>query len=47
MDYMLTESTMLNVYIDTSGTTYLVGDKVKADVDVDPFVYVAGLGYAF
>jgi outer membrane protein len=47
MDYMLTESAMLNVYVDTAGTTYLAGDKVKVDVDVDPFVYVVGLGYTF
>lgn len=44
---MLTESATLNVYVDTAGTTYLAGDKVKVDVDVDPFVYVVGLGYTF
>ena len=52
MDYMLTDNIMLNAqvrYIDieTTGTTYLAGDKVKVDVDVDPFVYMVGLGYKF
>jgi len=52
MDYMLTDNLMLNAqvrYIDieTTGTTYLNGDKVKVDVDVDPFVYMVGLGYKF
>lgn len=52
MDYMLTDSLMLNaqvryIDIDTTGTTYLAGDKVKVDVDVDPFVYMVGLGYKF
>ncbi|WP_341781447.1 OmpW family outer membrane protein [Ectopseudomonas mendocina] len=51
-DYMLTDNLMLNAqvrYIDieTTGTTYLAGDKVKVDVDVDPFVYMVGLGYKF
>ncbi|PIA68609.1 outer membrane protein OmpW [Ectopseudomonas toyotomiensis] len=52
MDYMLTDNLMLNaqvryIDIDTTGTTYLAGDKVKVDVDVDPFVYMVGLGYKF
>ncbi len=52
MDYMLTDNIMLNaqlryIDIDTTGTTYLAGDKVKVDVDVDPFVYMVGLGYKF
>jgi outer membrane protein len=52
MDYMLTDSIMLNAqvrYIDieTTGTTHILGDKVKVDVDVDPFVYMVGLGYRF
>ncbi|RJG12179.1 outer membrane protein OmpW [Pseudomonas cavernicola] len=52
MDYMLTDNIMLNAqvrYIDieTTGTTYLAGDKVKVDVDVDPWVYMVGLGYKF
>ncbi|MBK3758890.1 OmpW/AlkL family protein [Stutzerimonas frequens] len=52
MDYMLTDNVMLNaqvryIDIDTTGTTYLAGDKVKVDVDVDPFVYMVGLGYKF
>jgi outer membrane protein len=52
MDYMLTDNLMLNaqvryIDIDTTGTTHLAGDKVKVDVDVDPFVYMVGLGYKF
>lgn len=52
MDYMLTDNIMLNAqvrYIDieTTGTTYLGGAKVKVDIDVDPFVYMVGLGYKF
>ncbi|WP_343351066.1 OmpW/AlkL family protein [Pseudomonas sediminis] len=51
-DYMLTDNLMINaqvryIDIDTTGTTYLAGDKVKVDVDVDPFVYMVGLGYKF
>ncbi len=43
MDYMLTDNVMLNaqvryIDIDTTGTTYLAGDKVKVDVDVDPLM---------
>jgi outer membrane protein len=52
MDYMLTDNIMLNaqvryIDIDTTGTTNFGGDKVKVDVDVDPFVYMVGLGYKF
>jgi outer membrane protein len=52
MDYMLTDNIMLNAqvrYIDieTTGTTYLGADKVQVDVDVDPLVYMVGLGYKF
>ncbi|MDO9618471.1 MAG: OmpW family outer membrane protein [Pseudomonas sp.] len=52
MDYMLTDNIMLNAqvrYIDieTTGTTHILGDKVNVDVDVDPFVYMVGLGYKF
>ncbi|WP_090216309.1 OmpW/AlkL family protein [Geopseudomonas guangdongensis] len=51
-DFMLTDNIMLNaqlrwIDIDTQGTTYLNGDKVKVDVDVDPLVYMVGLGYKF
>ena len=51
-DYMLTDSLMINaqvryIDIDTTGTTSLSGDKVKVDVDVDPMVYMVGLGYKF
>ena len=52
MDYMLTENVMVNaqiryIDIDTTGTTSFGGAKVKVDVDVDPMVYMAGLGYKF
>ena len=52
MDYMLTDNIMLNAqvrYIDieTTGTTHILGNKVKVDGDVDPFVYMVGLGYKF
>ncbi len=52
MDYMLTDNVMVNAqvrYIDieTTGTTSFGGAKVKVDVDVDPFVYMVGLGYKF
>lgn len=51
-DYMLTDNLMLNAqirYIDieTKGTTYTGTTKVSVDVDVDPFVYMVGLGYKF
>jgi outer membrane protein len=52
MDYMLTDNIMLNaqvryIDIDTTGTTSFGGAKVKVDVDVDPMVYMVGLGYKF
>lgn len=52
MDYMLTENVMLNaqvryIDIDTTGTTNFGGAKVKVDLDVDPMVYMVGLGYKF
>ena len=52
MDYMLTENIMINgqvryIDIDTTGTTYAGQTKVDVDVDVDPFVYMVGLGYKF
>lgn len=51
-DYMLTDNLMINAqvrYIDieTTGTTSILGDDVKVDVDVDPMVYMVGLGYKF
>ena len=52
MDYMLTDNVMLNaqvryIDIDTEGTTSYGGADVKVDVDVDPWVYMVGLGYKF
>lgn len=51
-DYMLDDRWMVNAqvrYIDieTTGKTRLAGERVKVDVDVDPFVYMVGLGYKF
>lgn len=51
-DFMLTDNIMLNAqlrYIDieTKGTTYSGTAKVTVDVDVDPLVYMVGLGYKF
>ena len=51
-DYMLTDNLMINAqvrYIDieTKATTYAGPTKVSVDVDVDPFVYMVGLGYKF
>ena len=51
-DYMLTDKLMINaqvryIDIDTTGTTYAGSTKVSVDVDVDPFVYMVGLGYKF
>lgn len=52
MDYMLSDKVMLNAqirYIDieTTGTTYAGASKVSVDVDIDPLVYMVGLGYKF
>ncbi|MCE0971867.1 OmpW/AlkL family protein [Pseudomonas putida] len=56
MDYMLTENLLVNasvwyVDIDTkasvNGPTALGYSKTKVDVDVDPWVYMVGLGYKF
>lgn len=52
MDYMLSDNIMLNaqiryIDIDTTGTTHFGGEQVKVDVDVDPWVYMVGLGYKF
>ncbi|WP_437882431.1 OmpW/AlkL family protein [Pseudomonas sp. LRF_L74] len=53
LDYMLTDNLLVNaqlryIDIDTTGTTQLNGaGKVKVDVDVDPWVYMVGIGYKF
>jgi outer membrane protein len=51
-DYMLTDHVMLNasiwyVDINTTATTDLNGNRVKVNVDVDPWVYMVGVGYKF
>ncbi|MGN8261743.1 OmpW/AlkL family protein [Pseudomonas sp. SMSB3] len=56
MDYMITDNLLVNasvwyVDIDTkasvNGPTALGYSKTKVDVDVDPWVYMVGLGYKF
>ncbi|MBU0950390.1 OmpW/AlkL family protein [Pseudomonas sp. NPDC047961] len=54
MDYMLTEQVMLNAqvrYIDIDTDAYIdhpgLGIRAKVDVEVDPMVYMVGLGYKF
>lgn len=56
MDYMLTDNIMLNAqvrYIDIDTTGYVdnnavaPGTRAKVDIDVDPWVYMVGLGYKF
>ncbi|MCY1462697.1 Outer membrane protein W [compost metagenome] len=52
-DYMLNENALFNMAvwymdIDTQATANLAGvNKVKVDVDVDPWVYMVGFGYKF
>jgi outer membrane protein len=56
MDYMLTDNILLNasvwyVDIDTKasvdGPSALSVGKTKVDVDIDPWVYIVGVGYKF
>ncbi len=51
-DYMITDNIMINgqiryIDIDTTAKVKLGGAKVKADIDVKPFVYMVGVGYKF
>ena len=51
-DYMLTDSLMINGqirYIDIDTTAYVNynGNRAKVNVDVEPLVYMVGLGYKF
>ncbi len=53
-DYMINDKWMINAqarYIDIDTTAYVdntaLGVRAKVDVDVDPFVYMVGLGYKF
>ncbi len=52
-DYMLTDKLMLNAqirYIDIDTTAYASHStlgRAKVDVDVEPLVYMVGLGYKF
>ncbi len=54
MDYMLTDQIMINAqvrYIDIDTDAYVdntvLGVRAKVDVEVDPMVYMVGLGYKF
>lgn len=56
MDYMLTDNILLNAsvwYIDidtkatVDGPSALSVGKTKVDVDIDPWVYMVGVGYKF
>jgi len=52
MDYMINDRLMFNVAawyidIDTTARARLGGDRVKVDVDIDPWVFMIGLGYKF
>jgi len=55
-DYMLTDNVLINaqvryIDIDTTATvennSIAPGTRAKVDVDVDPFIYMIGLGYKF
>ena len=55
-DYMLTDNVMINaqvryIDIDTTATVennaVAPGTRAKVNVDVDPFIYMVGLGYKF
>ncbi|MFL1527966.1 OmpW/AlkL family protein [Pseudomonas sp. O230] len=55
-DYMITDNILLNaqvryIDIDTTATVennaVAPGTRAKVDVDVDPFIYMVGLGYKF
>ena len=55
-DYMLTDNIMINAqarYIDIDTRAYVDnnavagGTRAKVNVDVDPWVYMVGLGYKF
>lgn len=53
-DYMLTDNLLINAqarYIDIDTNAYVdhpgLGVRAKVNVDVDPFVYMVGLGYKF
>ncbi|WP_223444968.1 MULTISPECIES: OmpW/AlkL family protein [Pseudomonas] len=55
-DYMLTDNVMINaqvryIDIDTRATvennSIAPGTRARVDVDVDPFIYMVGLGYKF
>ena len=47
-DKILVNAAVWNVYIDTEATIKLdAGSTIKTDVDIDPWVYMVGVGYKF
>lgn len=51
-DYMLTDRVMINAAlwyldIDTEATANLGANRVAVDVDIDPWVFMVGVGYRF
>ncbi|MFV0574855.1 MAG: OmpW/AlkL family protein [Vibrio sp.] len=52
MDYFITDNITINaqvryIDIDTDASVDYLGNKLKVDVDVDPWVYMVGIGYKF
>lgn len=52
IDYMITDNVLINaavwrIDIDSEATAYLGNTKAKVDIDVDPWVYMIGVGYKF
>ena len=52
MDYMINDHLMFNmaawyIDIDTTARARLGANRVKVDVDIDPWVFMVGLGYKF
>lgn len=52
LDYMLTDRVILNAAvwrmdIDSEATARLGAARVKVDIDIDPWVYMVGVGYRF
>ncbi|RMU49294.1 hypothetical protein ALP29_200465 [Pseudomonas syringae pv. avii] len=56
MDYMITDNVLVNAsvwYVDINteatvdGPSALAVGQTKVDVDIDPWVYMVGVGYKF
>jgi len=46
-DNFLFNAQLRYIDIETTGTTNILGNKVKVDLDIDPLVYMMGVGYRF